>query len=108
MTRPRTWYVLQHRPGPAATPGVRITDQPGFEQHLAFLHRRAEDGTLVAAGPYDDDLGDEGDGMTVLAAASYDDARRLAEQDDEAVRAGLLAVTVRTWSVVMMPALGED
>jgi len=105
---PRIWFVLQHRPGPAATPGVRITDQPGFQEHLAFLNRRAEDGTLVAAGPLDDIDTAADEGMTVLTAPTLEDARRLAEQDDESVRSGLLAVTVRTWTVVMTPAVGED
>ncbi|MGI5239181.1 YciI family protein [Dactylosporangium sp. CA-139066] len=105
MTRPRIWYVLQHRPGPAAAEGVRIMDQPLFPEHLAFLRRRAEDGTLVAAGPLEDIDTEEGEGMTVLAAASLEEARRLAEQDDESVRSGLLAVTVRTWTVVMAPIL---
>jgi uncharacterized protein YciI len=105
---PRIWFVLQHRPGPAATPGVRITDQPGFQEHLAFLNRRAEDGTLVAAGPFDDTDGAVDEGMTVLVAPTFEDARRLAESDDEAVRSGLLAVTVRTWTVVMTPGVSED
>ncbi|WP_432841293.1 YciI family protein [Dactylosporangium sp. CA-092794] len=107
MTRPRIWFALQHRPGPAAAPGVRITDQPGFEEHLAFLRRRAADGTLVAAGPFDDTPDAADQGMTILAAPSLEDARRLAEQDDEAVRGGLLAVTVRTWTVVMAPVLPD-
>ncbi|GAA4257669.1 YciI family protein [Dactylosporangium darangshiense] len=105
MTRPRIWYLLQHRPGPAAIEGVRPMDQPGFEEHLAFLRRRAADGTLIAAGPLEDNDTGEGEGVTVLAAQSLEDARRLAEQDDESVRSGLLAVTVRTWTVVMSPAL---
>jgi uncharacterized protein YciI len=105
---PRIWFVLQHRPGPSATPGVRITDQPAFQEHLAFLNRRAEDGTLVAAGPLDDIDTAADEGMTVLTAPTLEDARRLAEQDDESVRSGLLAVTVRTWTVVMTPAVGED
>ncbi|MFG2039780.1 YciI family protein [Dactylosporangium sp. NPDC048998] len=105
MTRPRIWYVLQHRPGPTADPAVRITDQPGFQEHLAFLRRRAKDGTLVAAGPLEDNETGEGEGITVLATQTPEEARRLAEQDDEAVRSGLLAVTVRTWTVVMAPVL---
>src|SRR4051812_28443903 len=105
---PRIWFVLQRRPGPAATPGVRITDQPGFQEHLAFLNRRAEDGTLVAAGPLDDVDTATDEGMTVLTAPSLQEARRLAEEDDESVRSGLFTVTVRTWTVVMTPAVGED
>ncbi|GAA3293012.1 hypothetical protein GCM10020218_069110 [Dactylosporangium vinaceum] len=100
---PRIWFVLQHRPGPAAKPGVSVTDQPGFAEHLAFLNRRAEDGTLVMAGPFEDVDGAVDEGMTVLATATLEDALRLAEIDDEAVRSGLLAVTVRTWTVVMTP-----
>jgi len=105
MTRPRIWFVLQHRPGPAAADGVRIMDQPLFTEHLAFLRRRAEDGTLIAAGPLEDTDTGEGEGITVLAAASLEEGRRLAEQDDASVRSGLLAVTVRTWTVVMAPVL---
>jgi uncharacterized protein YciI len=108
MSRPRTWYVLQHRPGPAAAPGVRITDHPGFAGHLAFLRRRAEDGTLVAAGPLDDTADAEGEGITVLATQSPEHARELAEGDDEAVRSGLLVVTIRTWTVVMGPPDDEE
>lgn len=105
MSRPRTWYVLQHHPGPAAAPGIRISDQPAFREHLEFLHRRAADGSLVAAGPLEDTPEREGEGMTILDVPSLEEARRLAEQDDESVRSGLLAVTVRTWTVVMVPVL---
>ncbi|MEV6931948.1 YciI family protein [Dactylosporangium sp. NPDC051485] len=108
MTRPRLWFLLHHRPGPAAEPGVRPMDQPLFAEHLAFLRRRAEDGTLVAAGPLEDTDTREGEGITILAAATLEEARRLAEQDDESVRSGLLAVTVRTWTVVMAPVLPPE
>jgi uncharacterized protein YciI len=97
------WFVLLHVPGPAVPDGGRISEHPGFGEHVAFLRRRAADGSLVAAGP----LGDaDGEGMTVLRAASLQEARRLAEEDDRAVAGGVLRVTVRPWHVVMAPVAG--
>ena len=70
--------------------------------HLAFLHRRMADGTLVAAGPLDRG---SGHGMTVLAVDSLGEAVRLAETDDASVVAGLLSVEVLDWTVAMSPGL---
>jgi uncharacterized protein YciI len=96
----RDWFVLLHAPGPAVPDVGRISEHPGFGEHVAFLRRRAEDGSLVAAGP----LGDaDGEGMTVLRVTSLDEARRLAEEDDRAVAGGVLRVTVRPWHVLMAP-----
>ena len=39
----------------------------------------------------------------MLRAASLQEARRLAEEDDRAVAGGVLRVTVRPWHVVMAP-----
>jgi len=102
MNQPQVWYALLHRRGPAAPADGSVFAQPAFQQHVAFLRRRVADGTLVVAGPLDDV---DGDGLTVLTAPSLAEARRLAEEDDESVRQGLLSVTVRPWNVVMAPAL---
>jgi uncharacterized protein len=97
------WFVLLHVPGPAVPDGGRVSEHAGFGEHVAFLRRRAGDGSLVAAGP----LGDaDGEGMTVLRAASLEEARRLAEEDDLAVAGGVLRVTVRPWQVLMAPGAG--
>jgi uncharacterized protein YciI len=94
----RTLYVLRHRPGPALAGEQSVFDHPGIADHLAFLRRRIDDGSLVAAGPLEQR---SGEGMTVLAVASLDEARRLAETDDGSVVAGVLAVEVQVWQVVM-------
>ncbi len=60
-----------------------------------------EAGYLVAAGPLPDA---EGEGMTILrlpGPGQLDTATRLATEQDSSVSAGLLAVTVRPWHVVM-------
>ena len=87
-----------HTPGPAVGDGESVADHPGMQEHFAFLDRMVDAGRLVAAGP----LGDvPGEGMTVLAAESADEAERLAREDDQAVATGVLAVRVRPWRVVL-------
>jgi hypothetical protein len=60
-----------------------------------------EAGYLVAAGPMVDAAGE---GMTILrlpGSGQLGTATRLATEDDASVVAGLLAVTVRPWKVMM-------
>ncbi|WP_344801067.1 YciI family protein [Microlunatus ginsengisoli] len=102
MPEPRLLYVLRHRPGPAIAAGESVFDHPGIADHLEFLGRRATDGSLIAAGPLEEG---SGEGMTVIAAASLAEAERLATTDDQSVVAGVLAVEVRAWQVVMDPGL---
>jgi uncharacterized protein YciI len=101
----RTMYVLRHRPGPALPGDENVFEHPGIADHLAFLRRRIDDGTLVAAGPLEQG---SGQGMTVLAVSSLEEARRLAETDDQSVVAGVLAVHVQGWQVVMDDGLLPD
>jgi len=91
-------FVLLHVRGPAVPDGQSVGDHPGIAGHYAFLQRRHAAGELVAAGPFEDV---EGSGMTLLDVASFDEAVRLATQDDQAVLDGVLAVTVRPWRVVL-------
>jgi uncharacterized protein len=100
MSEPRQWFVLLHQPGPEVPAGTSVFDHPGIADHYAFLQRRRDDGSLVAAGPLVDT---DGEGMTILATDSEQTAWRLAEQDDQSVRDGVLKVTVRPWQVVMAP-----
>lgn len=104
MPQPRRWYVLLHTPGPAVDDRQSVFDHPGIQEHYAFLQRRAEDGTLVAAGQLADR---DGDGMTILVVSSPERARQLAEDDDQSVVVGVLQVTVRPWRVLMAPALTD-
>ncbi len=98
MTEPQTWYILQHRPGPAVPAGEAVFDQPGIRHHYEFLQRRLAAGELIAAGPIADD---SGEGLTILAVASLDEATRLATAEDQSVADGVLTVVVRPWQVVM-------
>ncbi|HEX3540354.1 MAG TPA: YciI family protein [Acidimicrobiales bacterium] len=102
-----TWVALLHRPGPAAPAQGSVFDDPRFADHISFLRRMNDAGYLIAAGPMvalDEDP--SGEGMTVLrlpGADRYEEAERLARQDDASVAAGFFEVTVRRWRVVMQP-----
>lgn len=104
MTESRTWYVLQHRRGPAVTDGESVFDHPGFTDHVEFLRRLAAAGRLVAAGPLSDV---DGDGLTVIEADSLEQAAEVAAGDDPSVRNGVLLVTVRPWQLVLAPILDD-
>jgi uncharacterized protein YndB with AHSA1/START domain/uncharacterized protein YciI len=96
-----TWVALMHRPGPAAPRDGSVVDDPRFGQHFAFLTRMRDAGYLVAAGPLTDE---DGAGMTILrlpGAGRFDEARRLATEEDSSVAGGFFAVVVRPWQVMM-------
>jgi uncharacterized protein len=95
---PAQWQVLQHTPGPRWDPARRGGEQPGIEQHYAFVAGLLERGLLVAAGPLRDV---DGHGMTVTRFPSFGAALHAATREDRSVADGLLAVGVRPWSVVM-------
>jgi uncharacterized protein YciI/uncharacterized protein YndB with AHSA1/START domain len=96
-----TWVALMHRPGPEAPSEGSIFEDPRFAQHAQFLSRMNEEGYLVAAGPMLDELGS---GMTILrlpGEGRFDDAARLATEEDRSVREGFFEVAVRPWQVMM-------
>jgi uncharacterized protein YciI len=95
---PAQWQVLLHTPGPRWDPDRHAGEQPGIEQHYAFVAGLLERGLLVAAGPLRDV---DGHGMTVARFPSLDAAEHAATRQDPSVAGGLLAVRVRPWSVVM-------
>ncbi|MDI3286858.1 YciI family protein [Polyangium sp. 15x6] len=64
--------------------------------HIAHLDKMAEEGAIVAAGPFDDQSDDSLRGLALYRVGSVEEARALAEQDP-AVKAGRLRVEVMTW-----------
>jgi uncharacterized protein YciI len=82
--------------------GPRATEIPESEleaiqkAHLAHMDKMADEGTLVAAGPFDEQMDDSLRGMCLYRVGSVDEARALAEQDP-AVKAGRLRVEAMTW-----------
>lgn len=64
--------------------------------HIGHLTRMAEEGHLVAAGPFGDQEDERYRGLALYRVGSVKEARRLAEADP-AVQNGRLEVEVMTW-----------
>jgi uncharacterized protein YciI len=104
MTAPQTLFVLEHSPGPRWAAGTDFRQQPGIEDHLAFMSSLDEQGVLVIGGPFVDGAADRPVGMAVVRVAGEDEARALADHDQAVVK-GLLTYRVRPWRVPMGVAL---
>lgn len=93
---PPVYHVFFHSPGPQWKSGVSFREQPGIEEHVAYMRDLLEQGLMVMGGPFLDDSG----GMMVSRIPTLDEARRVASQDP-GVESGLLRVEVRAWLVPM-------
>jgi hypothetical protein len=96
-----TWVALMHSPGPDAPTGTSVFEDPRFGAHMSFIGQMRDAGYLVAAGSLADA---PGSGMTILrlpGSGRLEEATRLAEQEDAAVKTGLLSVKVRDWGVMV-------
>jgi uncharacterized protein YciI len=102
----RQLYVLFHSRGPAWDQGRDFTEQSGIEQHIAFMRSLGAQGALVLGGPFAAGEAATPIGMAVITAPDMAEAERLA-LEDQSVASGLIAVSVRAWSVFMGDALGD-
>lgn len=84
--------------GPAWTPEVTPATEELQKRHIGHLKKMFEDGKLVLAGPFSDQVEPAMRGGALYRVASAAEARALAEQDP-AVQAGRLVVEVVTWWV---------
>ena len=90
----REYYVIENRM--RADPSEL---GPHLEAHLRFMIALEKDGTLFLSGPlYDRDDRMTGDGITVVRAASIDEAEEIAQRDPF-VQAGLREPRVSKWVV---------
>lgn len=71
-----------------------------LSDHLAYQAQMEARGALAFAGPMSDETGDEmqGMGLIIYRAASFDEARALAEADPMH-KAGARSFTLRKWLV---------
>lgn len=90
-------YQLVLLKRPAEPPEIPEEEAAEIQRdHLGHLRRMAEEGHLVAAGPFGERDDERLRGLALYRVGSVEEARRLAEQDP-AVRAGRLEVEVTTW-----------
>jgi uncharacterized protein YciI len=89
-THDRPMFVAFARPLVAADQLVPLIDE-----HLAFMNALEAAGTLFASGPLTDV---PFEGMTIVRAATADDARAVLDQDPW-VRKNLRTYTLRPWTL---------
>ena len=99
-------FVLFHSPGPRWDDAIGFLEQPGIEEHIAFMRSLAERGLMALGGPFSDNDAASSVGMAVVTAPDAAAAERLAHED-RSVASGLIQVTVRPWNVPMGFALGS-
>ena len=95
-----TLFAVIREAGPAWSDGKGAFEQPGANEHAAFMAGLADEGLILLAGPL---AGSETGRIRVLliadAAHEADIRRRLAD-DPWAITQRLMTVTVEPWTVL--------
>ena len=65
-------FVLFHSPGPRWDDAIGFLEQPGIEEHIAFMRSLAERGLMALGGPFSDDLDGLSFRETVGLASDFD------------------------------------
>lgn len=99
-------YVLFHSPGPAWNHDLAYLEQPGIEDHIAFMRSLTVRDLMILGGPFADGGVSGAVGMAAIRAEDLAEAQQLA-LEDRSVELGLLTVTVRPWRVPMGSALAS-
>lgn len=97
---PQAWdtsYVVLLEANPAYQPVAAEDPQATVQSHFQYQLRLIADGRTIKGGPLVAEADAALVGITVLRAASLDEAKAIAAADP-AVRAGLFTATVRTWT----------
>jgi uncharacterized protein YciI len=88
------WVVVRWRAGPAWTSGPP-EEQPGWDEHAAFVDELVERGTFVMGGP----LADYSGSLTLLESVSEVEARELVLRDPFVANGVFELEDVRAWNV---------
>jgi uncharacterized protein YciI len=94
-----TYYVALYVRGPKYMETDSPEHQALMRRHLSYIRQMIEQKTYVFAGPLLD--GGDKQGLAIVAAASVEDAKRVAESDP-AIAAGHMAIELHP---AMLPSL---
>lgn len=89
------YYVVFLRPDPARQPLPKEEGERIQNAHIANIHKMADDGFLVAAGPFENDP-PAISGVFVMKAKSLEEARRIAG-DDPTVKEHRNTIDAHAW-----------
>jgi uncharacterized protein YciI len=82
--------------GPAWNGGA-VREQPGWDEHAAFVDDLVDRGIMVMGGPFTDHSG----AIQFYEGVSEDEARRIAEQDPWMANGVFVLEEVRSWNVIV-------
>jgi uncharacterized protein YciI len=94
-------FAVTREAGPGWTDGKGTFEQPGVNDHAAFMNALGDEGFLVFAGPL---AGSELDRIRVLLIADTDsetDVRRRLADDPWERTQQLLTTTVESWNLLV-------
>jgi len=77
--------------------GKGLDLKPYLADHLAYMIALEREGKLFASGPFGD--GTRGDGMTIVRAASEDEAREIALRDPFVIN-GIRTFKIQSWTLM--------
>ena len=89
MLRLKLWVIFSH--------GKGLDLKPYLADHLAYMIALECEGKLFASGPFGD--GTRGDGMTIVRAASEDEAREIALRDPFVIN-GIRTFKIQSWTLM--------
>lgn len=96
----KIYFAAIYRPGPQWVKGKTVTEQPGYEEHGAFIHEMKSKGALLLGGPFEDGSGDFG----IFDFADIGSAREAITRDP-IVRDEILQVEIHPWQPLIPGAV---
>ena len=87
--------IVRFRAGPTWEPGGPVREQPGWDEHAAFVDALVERGTIVMGGPYSDNSGT----MMLLEGVDAAEAERILADDPFIENGVFLLEEIREWTV---------
>jgi uncharacterized protein YciI len=96
-------YMVECDAGPSYLPGRPFAEQPGIEEHAAYMDQLHDAGILIFGGPFFDDL----DPLVMTGASLFLDvkseteAREIVDQDPAIVHGLLTVVDVMPFMVMI-------
>ncbi len=91
-------FVVFHVPGPRWVPKRHPLQQPGVNEHFAYLAGAFESGKILMGGPF---LAEDAGGMMILNTEISENEARTLAAEDPGVASGLIRAEVRPWMVTL-------
>lgn len=97
-------YIVFRKPGPTWVSGLGSRQQPGWNEHAAFMDRLYDAGRVLVSGPYSD----FSRVMLIVRAADEVEAQSLFDGDPWTQMKLLLHDRVQRWSIYLGPAAWRE